>query len=98
MSLQTNNFLIAAFVVLTLLVAVTIWLLATSGIHNEYVEYFWSILVISWFLSLLYGPFARLTSQVLPSGLAKSSAGRTLKDEQVMSAFKFLRIWVEPKN
>jgi hypothetical protein len=68
MSLKNNNRFIIAFIVFTLLLAVTIWVLAVSGTRKEYVVYYWNALVVIWFLSLLYGPFARMTSLIFREG------------------------------
>ncbi|WP_420332184.1 hypothetical protein [Roseibium sp.] len=65
MSVRLNNLVILASITLCLILTLTIWFAENYRPQSIIFGYYWACLLICWFLSILYGPFARVTSWIL---------------------------------
>lgn len=62
MSIKTNNKIIILSILMCSLLVFTVNILSVEYKPSILFMYYWIFLLIGWFLSLLYGPFARYGS------------------------------------
>jgi hypothetical protein len=96
MSRKTNNLIIATWMIISISLALSIYNFLNG--REDTWGFALQILTPSFFFSFAYGLFARAASHLLGKGLPKNSSAQTLKSQDIVSTFKFLRIWVELKN